>query len=495
MTAAITCKLGGPSTAAPSGNLDFLQYLCDCAIVLEHALDEGISQRSLYVLKYRGSAFDENRIPFLIGESGIETALARAGEEALAPVTDERVSSGVARLDTMLGGGYHRGASILITGAPGTAKTTLCGAFAEAACARGERTLYVSFDSHGAEIVRNLKSVGIDLAPHVESGALRLVSARSIRGARGTLIGLIRRARSTGALPGGGSDFGDRATGQRGVGAQHGGAADRLDEGDGAYAVVHEPSRRFRANTGGDAAPDIDHSGHVDAPDVPGTRRGAEPGDQHCEIAGHGALEPGPGASAAARGRGSGGRLPGGRRGSDGIAPAGKGAGGGARAPCGGGSRAGAGPAGRGGGGSESRIAQLSRNWNACGLDARRCRGQAGGARAGLASGGASGDSRRGSRWRGGLHMNASVHRICLYVAGDSPNSRLARANLAAIAGESFPEGWEVEVVDVFEHPDRALADGVLLTPMLVADPGSRVIGTLAETAAVLAALGLEGSR
>lgn len=90
--------------------------------------------------------------------------------------------------------------------------------------------------------------------------------------------------------------------------------------------------------------------------------------------------------------------------------------------------------------------------------------------------------------------MSASIHRVCLYVAGDSPNSRLARANLAAIAGECFPADWEVEVVDVFEHPDRALADGVLLTPMLVAGPGSRVIGTLAETAAVLAALGIEGA-
>ena len=75
-------------------------------------------------------------------------------------MTNERVSSGVERLDTMLGGGYYRGASVLITGFPGTAKTTLSGAFAEAACKRGERTLFVSFDSDGSEVIRNLASVG-----------------------------------------------------------------------------------------------------------------------------------------------------------------------------------------------------------------------------------------------------------------------------------------------------------------------------------------------
>jgi len=99
-----------------------------------------------------------------------------------AKVGSERISSGVERLDTMLGGGYYRGASVLITGFSGTAKTTLSGAFAAAACARGEPTMFVSFDSDCSEVVRNLASVDIRLGRHVRSGLLLMVSARSIAG-------------------------------------------------------------------------------------------------------------------------------------------------------------------------------------------------------------------------------------------------------------------------------------------------------------------------
>jgi circadian clock protein KaiC len=88
----------------------------------------------------------------------------------------------VKRLDTMLGGGYYRAASVLITGFPGTAKTTLSGAFAEAACQRGERTMFVSFGSNGAEVIRNLASVGIRLDRYLKNGCLRIVSASAITG-------------------------------------------------------------------------------------------------------------------------------------------------------------------------------------------------------------------------------------------------------------------------------------------------------------------------
>jgi circadian clock protein KaiC len=98
------------------------------------------------------------------------------------------VTTGVERLDTMLGGGYYRAASVLITGFPGTAKTTLSGAFAEAACERGERTVFVGFDSDGTEVIRNLASVGIRLARHVKSGILRMISARTITGSAETLL-------------------------------------------------------------------------------------------------------------------------------------------------------------------------------------------------------------------------------------------------------------------------------------------------------------------
>ncbi|MEO7477867.1 MAG: ATPase domain-containing protein, partial [Lysobacteraceae bacterium] len=183
LTAIITAKAGGEVTA-PDGEqpFGFMQFMVDCSVVLNHCLIQGVSQRNLRVQKYRGSSFDENESPFLIGRNGFEVVVARPLGRGMQKVSKERVSSGVERLDTMLGGGYYRGATVLITGFPGTAKTTLSGAFAEAACVRGERTLFVSFDADSNEVIRDLGSVGISLDRHVESGTLRMISARSVTG-------------------------------------------------------------------------------------------------------------------------------------------------------------------------------------------------------------------------------------------------------------------------------------------------------------------------
>ena len=160
----------------------FMQFMVDCSVILNHSVVLGVSQRNLRVQKYRGSSFDENESPFVIGKGGFDVAIVRLLGRVDADVTNERVTSGVKRLDTMLGGGYYRAACVLITGFPGTAKTTLSGAFAEAACRRGERTMFVSFDSDGTEVVRNLASVGIQLDRHLKSGLLRIMSARTITG-------------------------------------------------------------------------------------------------------------------------------------------------------------------------------------------------------------------------------------------------------------------------------------------------------------------------
>jgi circadian clock protein KaiC len=166
----------------------FLQYMVDCSIVLNHRLELGVSQRSLRVQKYRGSRFIEDESPFVIGKDGFDVAIARTLGRKDTDVSSERVSSGIERLDTMLGGGYYRGATVLITGYPGTAKTTLSGAFAQAACRRGERTMFVSFDSDGSEVVRNLTSVGIQLASYIKGGLLRMISARSLTGSAESLM-------------------------------------------------------------------------------------------------------------------------------------------------------------------------------------------------------------------------------------------------------------------------------------------------------------------
>jgi circadian clock protein KaiC len=187
LTGIVTLKAESDDGGTISQPFGFMQFMVDCAVILNHTVVLGVSQRNLRVQKYRGSSFDENESPFLIGKTGFEVAvsrtLGRGGE-----VTNERVSSGVERLDTMLGGGYYRGASVLITGFPGTAKTTLSGAFAEEACRRGERTMFVSFDSDSNEVIRNLGSVGIQLNRFVENGSLRMVSARTITGSAETYL-------------------------------------------------------------------------------------------------------------------------------------------------------------------------------------------------------------------------------------------------------------------------------------------------------------------
>ena len=187
LTGLITAKTGGgeASSVSPFG---FMQFMVDCAVILDHSMVLGVSQRSLRVQKYRGSSFDENESPFLIGNGGFEVAITHTLSRVEVPVSAERISSGVERLDTMLGGGYYRGASVLITGFSGTAKTTLSGAFAEAACERGERTMFVCFDSSSTEVIRNLSSVGIRLARYVKSGRLRMISARAISGSAETYL-------------------------------------------------------------------------------------------------------------------------------------------------------------------------------------------------------------------------------------------------------------------------------------------------------------------
>jgi circadian clock protein KaiC len=189
LTGVITAKAGGneASTTTPQ-RFGLMQFMVDCAVILDHSVVFGVSQRNLRVQKYRGSSFDENEAPFVIGESGLDVAVSRQLGRADVKLTNERVTSGVKRLDSMLGGGYYRGASVLITGFPGTAKTTLSGAFAEAACRRGERTMFVSFDSDGSEIARNLRSVGIRLDRHMKSGLLRVISARTMPGSAETLL-------------------------------------------------------------------------------------------------------------------------------------------------------------------------------------------------------------------------------------------------------------------------------------------------------------------
>jgi circadian clock protein KaiC len=124
----------------------------------------------------------------VIGDFGIE--IATFGPDELDfEISTERVSTGVAALDDMLGGGYFRGSAALVTGSPGTAKTTLAGAFAAATRARGERCIYATYDEPANQIARNLRSVGTDLQQHVDDGLLRVYSVRTeVRSAEEHLV-------------------------------------------------------------------------------------------------------------------------------------------------------------------------------------------------------------------------------------------------------------------------------------------------------------------
>ncbi|HEX6271083.1 MAG TPA: circadian clock protein KaiC, partial [Anaerolineales bacterium] len=154
------------------------EYVADCVILLDHRVTEQVSTRRLRIVKYRGSLHGTNEYPFLIGKNGISvlpiTSLALEHT-----VPSGRVSTGVKELDDMLGGrGFHRGGSILISGTAGTGKSSLAAAFVDAACRRGERCLYFAFEESTSQILRNMRSIGIDLAPHVKKGLLQFHVAR-----------------------------------------------------------------------------------------------------------------------------------------------------------------------------------------------------------------------------------------------------------------------------------------------------------------------------
>ena len=160
------------------------EYVSDCVILLDHRISNQISTRLLRIVKYRGSMHGTNEYPFLIDEDGISvlpiTSLALDME-----VSTKRITSGIDSLDKMLGGdGFYEGSSILVSGTAGTGKTSLAASFVDANCRNGKRCLYFGFEESPSQIQRNMRSIGLDLSAHVESGLLEFHSSRP------TLFGL-----------------------------------------------------------------------------------------------------------------------------------------------------------------------------------------------------------------------------------------------------------------------------------------------------------------
>ncbi len=155
------------------------EYVSDCVILLDHRITDQISTRRMRVIKYRGSAHGTNEYPFLIDKDGF-SVLPITSLGLKHTVSNERVSSGIPRLDSMLGGkGYYRGSTILVSGTAGTGKSSLAAHFLSAACARGERSLYFTFEESPGQIVRNMRSIGIDLQSCLDSGLLQIHSGRA----------------------------------------------------------------------------------------------------------------------------------------------------------------------------------------------------------------------------------------------------------------------------------------------------------------------------
>lgn len=154
------------------------EYVSDCVILLDHRVHDQLSTRRLRVVKYRGSSHGTNEYPFIITQRGI-SVLPITSLSLEHDVSNERISTGIDRLDAMLGGqGYYRGSSILISGTAGTGKTSLAGHFARAVCQEGGRCLYMAFEESPQQIMRNLRSIGVDLEPHVTKGLLRFHASR-----------------------------------------------------------------------------------------------------------------------------------------------------------------------------------------------------------------------------------------------------------------------------------------------------------------------------
>ena len=154
------------------------EYVSDCVLLLDNRVSDQITTRRLRVVKYRGSAHGTNEYPFLIDAQGVSVLPVTSAGLAHA-ASDEVISTGIPGLNQMLGaGGFYIGTSILVSGTAGTGKTSLAAHFIEAVCARGQRCLYFAFEESPAQIIRNMRSIGLDLQPRVDAGLLRFEAAR-----------------------------------------------------------------------------------------------------------------------------------------------------------------------------------------------------------------------------------------------------------------------------------------------------------------------------
>jgi circadian clock protein KaiC len=169
------------------------EYVSDCVILLDHRVIGQLSTRRLRIVKYRGSVHGTNEYPFLIDRDGI-TVMPITSAGLAHNASEERVSTGIATLDAMLGGkGYFRGSSVLLSGTAGTGKTSIAARFVEAGCERGERCLFFSFEESQSQLIRNMGSLGIDLARFAGRNLTFACSRPTLLGLEAHLSGMLRQ--------------------------------------------------------------------------------------------------------------------------------------------------------------------------------------------------------------------------------------------------------------------------------------------------------------
>lgn len=174
------------------------EYVSDCVILLDHRVTKQISTRRLRVVKYRGSVHGTNEYPFLIDKDGI-SVLPITSLQLNHDVSTVRVGTGIPSLDNMLGGkGFYKGSSILVSGTAGTGKTSIAATFANAACNRQEKCLYFAFEESPQQIIRNMKSIGLNIQKHIDSGALQFHASRpSLYGLEMHLVNIYKTVKKT----------------------------------------------------------------------------------------------------------------------------------------------------------------------------------------------------------------------------------------------------------------------------------------------------------
>ena len=173
VTAIITAEKGDGSLTRHG----LEEYVSDCVILLDHRVIDQVSTRRLRIVKYRGSAHGTNEYPFMIDSDGL-SVLPVTSLRLEKEVSSQRISSGIKGIDEMLGNkGFFRGSSILVSGTSGTGKTSVAAYFAGAACKRNEKCLFLAFEESPKQIIRNMRSINLDLEKYVDSGLLQFHSS------------------------------------------------------------------------------------------------------------------------------------------------------------------------------------------------------------------------------------------------------------------------------------------------------------------------------